>query len=312
MTLEDLLSDEQIVDSYTVRIPIRAKVSGKQYRPINLNVYRNLHHYQLNTQKTQFYEEVKDLLRHLPVANRIWIHYTIFAPSNHRLDTMNVGSILDKYFCDVLVTEGKIPDDNVEHVVFSSFSFGGVAKLDGHAIATINILKKENETMRVMLDEDDIQSALTAFVTETLKVPGATGVDLTTNQDGEIEAEVTFDEVTDTDTDTDKEEKPKKTSRRGRPKGSKNKPKEESADVAETSGDSGDRSSDDDADGRGESKETESPEKSSGTSKGNLFGDKENPSSDSESPDNEGDTEKVEEPKVSTMTKKNKSSIFDV
>lgn len=299
-----------------MRLPIYENVSKKNVKALNLNIYRNLHHHHLNTQKKNFHDEVKPLLRQLPKAEQIWIHYTIFAARNGRIDTMNVGSIVDKYFSDTMVEAGKIPDDNMEHIVLATFSFGGVCPMEGHAIATINILEKENAPMRVLLDEEDIQNALDAFV-KTLNLPGATGVDLSVNDDGDIEAEVLMGDV-----------KPK--NKGGRPRGSTNKrkaptPKPEATDAAETdsegSGDDTDSGGSDGAEESSEEGKETTPEpakdeakaetskdaKEGDSKKGNLFGDEDSPSSDS--------ADKAETPKENSAPRLKggkKSSIFDV
>lgn len=306
MILEDLLA-EKVVESYTVRLPSYVDVSKKLTKALNLNVYRNLHHYHLSTQKNNFADDVKPLLRDKPRAEKIWIHYTIFASRNGTLDTMNVGAIADKYFSDTMVEAGKIPDDSHQHVVLCTFSFGGVCPMDGHVIATVNILEKENEPMRVMLDEEDIQAALDAHV-KTLGLPGATGVSLNVTDDGDIEAEVLMGEM-----------KPK--NKGGRPRGSKTKttpekatPNEETADDSETdtegSGDGADSGSSDESEVETEAGEVETAkdETEGKTKRGNLFGDEDGQSSDStktsEAPAETSTASKVKAPK--------KSSIFDV
>lgn len=303
MIIEDLLG-ETVGDSYQVRIPTYVNVSRKNLKPCNLNVYRNLHHHHLNTQKKNFSDEVSPLLRDKPRAERIWIHYKIFAPRNGRLDTMNVGTVIDKYFSDTLVEAGKIPDDDYTHIVLSTFSFGGVVPLDGHAIATVNILKEESKPMRVMLDEEDIHQALDAYV-KTLNITGATGVEITVNDDGEIEAEVLMGDV-----------KPK--NKGGRPRGSKNKTRSkptskdegEDTNVDEDGDDTSEGSSDSDDSGGDQPQEDASEERedkpSFGSKSGNLFGDSDEKES-SDSPTNSEETQENTGPKVM----KRKSSIFD-
>lgn len=305
-------------DVHTVRLPTYMEVSKRLSKPLNLNLYRNLHHHHLNKQKQNFHDVVKPLLRHIPRAEKIWVHYTIFAPRNGRLDTMNVGSILDKYFMDTMVEAGKIPDDDYSHVVLNSFSFGGVCPMDGHAIATIHILERETP-MRVILDQEDIQTALDTYV-QTMGITGATGVELTVNDDGEVEAEVLIGEA---------KAAPKK-HRGGRPRGSKNKPKpttedsndevtEDADDDSEDGSDGtnlggGDASTDTTPAGEGESEEgeteqaktkTEEAPKSTtgGTKKGNLFADEDDQSSESAESDSSE--------KAALVVKTKKSSIFD-
>ena len=217
---------------YDVRLPTYVKVSSKTQKACNLNIYRNLHHHHLNNQKKNFDDEVRPLLNGVPVLDKIAIHYTIFSPKNGRLDTMNVGSIVDKYFSDTLVHSGVLADDHYGHILNVSFSFGGVRKMDGHAIATIYELvddcseEEDEEPMRILLDQDDIQAALEAYVAH-MGIAGATGVTIT----GDIEAEVQIGEPA---------EKPK--IKGGRPKASTNKPKppvEEETANAETNSDDG-------------------------------------------------------------------------
>ena len=311
MILEDLLRGHKVGDLYNVRIPIYVDVSKKTTKAVNLNIYRNLHHHHLNTQKKNFADEVKPLLRGKPRAQKVWIHYTIFAARNGRLDTMNVGSIADKYFSDTLVEAGMIEDDDYDHIILSTFSFGGVRPMDGHAIATVNILK-ESEPMRIMLDEDDIQNALNTYV-KTLGIPGSTGeVEITINGD-DLEAEVLMEGV-----------KPK--NKGGRPRGSKTtkptttikKPapeKEEDADATETRDNDSEGSSDDSDSGGSSEPETEAekpetkPTEAESKASKNLFGDSDEKAS-SDSPTN---TETEDPKKVGGQTvKTKKSSIFDV
>lgn len=151
----------------TIRLPTTVHVSKSTKKSLNLNIYRNLHHHHLNKQKINFHEEVKPLLRPLPHWDEIIIHYTIFAATNQRMDTMNVGSVLDKYFSDSLVESGKIPDDNYKHIRHVSFSFGGVSPRDGYAVATIYPVKTKKETqMRIIMEESEVVSALIQSMTQ--------------------------------------------------------------------------------------------------------------------------------------------------
>lgn len=215
--------------SHELRLPSYVNVSKKTTKACNLNVYRNLHHHHLNSQKKNFKDEVSKAVRALPRMDKIWIHYTVFAPTARTLDTMNVGSIVDKYFSDALTELGTIPDDNHKHIVYSSFSFGGISKLDGHVIATIYELEKEGDSdMRILLDQADIQTALNTYVS-SLNIPNAENATVELSvEDDEIIAEVLMGEA-----------KPK--NKGGRPKGSRNKtkpaPKEEVVEDAEESTD---------------------------------------------------------------------------
>lgn len=289
-----------------MRLPTFVNVSKKNTKAVNLNVYRNLHYHHLDTQKKNFADEVKPLLRDKPRAEKVWIHYEIFAPRNGRLDTMNVGSITDKYFSDTLVEAGKLPDDDYTHLVLSTFSFGGVVPMDGHAIATVNILNKEPENMRIILDQEDIQNALNAYV-KTLQFPNAEQAEVELSiEDDEIVAEVIMGEAK----PKNKGGRPRKTTTRKAPVNNT-----EDNDVDETAAD-GDEGSGSDADsGRDQSSEDTAEEGKDEAPKGskskNLFGD----SDDEESSDSPTTTEEpeAEAPKENggTKLKPKKSSIFD-
>ena len=297
-----------VVEAYDVRLPTSIHISKRVRKAVNLNVYRNLHFQSLGKQKSNFEDSVIPLLKGIPKMHKVWIHYTIYGANSGKLDTMNVGSILDKYFSDTLVKAGKLEDDNYNHIVLSTFSFGGVSSLDGYAIARIHVLQKEPKNMRVLLDQEDIQKALDDYL-KTLGIAGATGIELGFEH-GEVIAEVMMGDA-----------KPK--NRGGRPKGSRNKtkPKEtendddadtsddsDSDDTAEDTGsgtDSGSGESASESDSTGEAKPVAKTSKGGG--KGNLFGDEESQSSETNegSDDQEGEAEDVVKPKTK------KSSIFD-
>lgn len=293
-------------DVYKVRLPTNINVSKKVTKALNLNVYRNLHHYSLNTQKQNFHDQVKPLLKDIPKAEKIWIHYTVYAARNGRLDTMNVGSIVDKYFSDTLVEAKKIMDDHFDHVVLVSFSFGGVRSMDGHTIATIHILEEESP-MRILLDQNDIQTALDTYVT-TMGFSGASGVVLSVNDNGSIEAEVMMGEVVTTVTAT-KTTKPK----RGRPRKAKPEVTEEVVEDESTgtTGEGSSNSTDTGSTEQAESDPKEGETEPTKTKKGNLFGDEEKQSSESpETKTTEGSDEEKTPATKTVMAKK--SSIFDV
>lgn len=293
---------------FIFRLPMRIQSSKKKKTAINLNIYRNLHFRSLSAQKNNFHKMMESLLRELPTLGRIILHYDICPRTKVRLDVMNVGSIVDKYFSDSLVELGKIEDDNYDFINHVSFGFGGLAE-EEHVLVTITEIEPRKENpMRILLDESEIQTALEAFV-ETLGLTGVTGVQLDTNDAGEITAEVLMGEAT--------AEKPKTTrtptkNRGGRPAGSKNKvTKEDNDDVATTDEDSDAV----DSSGASESAKEEaedstdqtskSPAKPEGGKSKNLFGESHETSS-------EGDPDEEEEGgDQSTGTPVKKSSIFD-
>lgn len=285
---------------------------------LNLNVYRNLYYRALSAMKKNFDARAKDLIKdgEIPPLGKVWLHYEIHPNQKGRVDTMNVGSIVDKFFSDSLTGAGIIEDDDYTRVVFNSFSFGCVVK--GEAFVKVHITELEprkERAMRVLLDEEDIQAALEAYVSER-GISGATGVKLSA-EGGELTAEVLFGTTLAQTKTTDDEDQPPKPAknRGGRPAGSKNKPKEDSDDVGSSaSGGSGIY-----AEGNGD-KGGNTPKTFPEDDEDDLFDKgvgqpKENPSGGSQEESSKGingDDEDAEtETPSSGGVKKKASSIFD-
>jgi len=294
---------------------------------MNLNIYRNLHFRKLSYQKSAFHKKVHPLLRGLPKLGKVSLHYEIHPKSEGRLDTMNVGSIVDKYFSDTLVEAGVILDDDYKNVVFNSFSFGCVCPKDPHVLVTITETEPRKESnMRILLDQNEIQQALEAFV-QTMGLQGISGVDLTATADGTITAEIVMGMQPKAThpvyRETDSSGIVVRPKRGGRPLGSKNKPKEDSDDVGSTGEDRphsngtgtpepaeeevGHTETDDETD---EEDNGFGSEESNGKPSPNLFGDSDTESaSDTPEEDEEEAGDQTVVPAEETRVKK--ASIFD-
>ncbi len=176
---------------FEIKLPMRLKTSSKKQQALNLNVYRNLHHRSLHVQKKKFEKIATKLLAGLPPLGVITLHYAVCPKTKRRLDVMNVGTIVDKYFSDTLTELGIIEDDDYTHIPKVTVSFGGLCDKE-HVLVTITEIKRRLEKpMRVLLDFEDIQKALTNYVS-TLNLSNATGAKLEMLANGTFEAEVTF------------------------------------------------------------------------------------------------------------------------
>lgn len=314
---------------FKIKLPMRVKTSSKKKQALNLNVYRNLHHRSLHAQKTKFEKIAKKLLQGIPPLGVITLHYEVCPESKRRLDIMNVGSIVDKYFSDALTHEGIIEDDDYKHIPKVTFDFGGLHP-EEHVLVTITEIepRKENKPMRVLLDKFDVEKALTAYVS-SLNIPNASGAHLKI-EDGEITAEVMFKPIAEESyspvndiqpisvpidetisEETPAEEKPKRRKRRTK---AEMEAARETANVDETAATSPDLS--DGGDTQKPQSETAPvtdtetvTEQPKATPKGNLFGDKETPSSEDDS-SKEVTLDSAPEPVVTEEPKK-RGSIFD-
>jgi hypothetical protein len=281
---------------YQLKLPMRIRTSSRKVTALNLNVYRNLHYRSLTALKHKFHDLGKKLLRDakVPPLGRIRLRYQVFARTKREFDVANICSIVDKFFSDTLQDAGILVDDSWKFLDDVSFGFGGFTANE-HVLVTITEIEpRKGNAMRILLDEEEIQKALETFV-ETLGLIGVTGVDLSSDDDGNVTAEVLMGET---------KAKPR-TKRGGRQPGSKNKPKEpeESVDVSGEDSDAGDGTGDTESTEDEEPANKADPKVETGKyfSK-NLFGDEEIESSKSDSPE---ETEDAPSPKVK------KSSIFD-
>lgn len=173
---------------YLVSVPISVQVSKQKRFYLNLNQYRNAHHFTLSKAKIVFHDIVKKRLDHLPFMGKITLSYRLFVGTNQLIDTNNVCSIVDKFFSDTLVATGKIEDDNRHIVVGSEFLFGGIDKHDPRVEVTItpvtetpgtltNNQPKEN-TMKISLVQNEIEDAIRDQVRSKIAVKDDQRIDV--------------------------------------------------------------------------------------------------------------------------------------
>lgn len=110
-----------------IDLPISVKV-GKQNCSLNLNYYRNAHFQILNKMKIAFADQIKDQLSNLPVYKTINLQYILYPKTKRLCDVANICSIVDKFFCDALVSAKKLEDDNYTYLSKVSYEFGEVDK----------------------------------------------------------------------------------------------------------------------------------------------------------------------------------------
>ena len=94
---------------------------GNKKIMLNLNVYRNLH-YQINDKAKKIFKN-NLVLEHPELltikADKVIISYHIITYDNRKFDTMNIISVVDKYFLDALTGLGVIPDDDYSHAEYN-------------------------------------------------------------------------------------------------------------------------------------------------------------------------------------------------
>ena len=115
---------------WEVSVPIRVQVSRKKFWSLNLNQYRNTHHQTLSKAKIKFAAIVHPRLIHVPPLKRARFSYILYPGSAHEMDVANVCSIVDKFFSDVFVSAGKLPDDNIKFLPTVAYGFGHIDRLN--------------------------------------------------------------------------------------------------------------------------------------------------------------------------------------
>ena len=149
---------------WEVHLPLKVALSKNKHFMLNLNQYRNAHHMTLNNAKIKFAESVSPLICHIPKLNKCSFLYTYYAPSKREVDISNVCSVVDKFFSDVFVSEGKLEDDNFNYLDEVSYVFGGIDKENPRV--TVTITSKEEEPMKIVITATDLQQAIQAHISQ--------------------------------------------------------------------------------------------------------------------------------------------------
>ena len=100
--------------------PLFVEIPRKTMKPkkimLNLNVYRNLH-YQVNNQAKKIYTEMMKAQMDGYRFNKIQIEFCLYKGSKSKIDRANIYSIVEKFFCDALVNNGCLEDDNDDFII---------------------------------------------------------------------------------------------------------------------------------------------------------------------------------------------------
>jgi hypothetical protein len=91
-------------------IPRKTKTDKKV--SLNINWYRNVHYLTNNTVKKEYNGLMLEQLKRIRFNNEIDLSYQLYRKGKRILDSMNMYSIISKYFQDALVKHGCIKDDN--------------------------------------------------------------------------------------------------------------------------------------------------------------------------------------------------------
>jgi len=170
---------------WTINLPVSVPVSKRKRFPLNINHYRNAHHQVLAKAKRAFSEEVYPKLKHLPQLDAVKLTYTLFVGTGHRTDVSNVCAIVDKFFSDVLVTSGRIEDDNYNVVVSVDYRYGGIDKVDPRVEVTVEpvgtiheLTTSKEEEMQITIIQSEIETAIRNYIMSQITVREGQRIDI--------------------------------------------------------------------------------------------------------------------------------------
>lgn len=110
-------------------LPLEVYYTRNKKLRLNLNQYRNAHFFILNGAKRAYDNLVGyGVKKFKPIDSRVLISYSFFP--KRKSDVANFCCIQDKFFCDVLVLNGIILDDNCEIVKTLVYDFVDYDKKD--------------------------------------------------------------------------------------------------------------------------------------------------------------------------------------
>lgn len=181
----------------TLDIPIFLEMGKKKPTrfSLNLNFYRNAHFHTLNNLKILFGEVIQIKLKPLPKMIRVNLTYTLFFGSKRSVDLSNICSIVDKFFCDTLVDNGKLPDDNSDIISEINYRWGGIDKENPRIEVTLsNIEIEKEEPMKIICTQEDIKNALLDYLHKEIVLKHGQNVSFTFNYN-DIQAEVTVNKT---------------------------------------------------------------------------------------------------------------------
>tara|TARA_R110002049_G_scaffold250087_1_gene424412 strand:- start:348 stop:746 length:399 start_codon:yes stop_codon:yes gene_type:complete len=111
----------------TLSLPLFIANRSNKRRWLTMNNYRNWHYQVSNDIKRKFKSNISHKLD-FRFDGKIRIEYFYFAPDNRTRDLMNVISVVDKFFQDVMVENDCIISDDLSTVVEVNSCYMGVDK----------------------------------------------------------------------------------------------------------------------------------------------------------------------------------------
>lgn len=122
-----------MIDNVIISLPLVIVLPRKTKEPkvfaLNLNNFRNAHHFIMNNAKKIMKDIIEAIAKDVIFPDPPYIFsYTIYPASARKFDLGNVAPGVQKFTDDALVELGKIKDDNYKIIKEVHYYFGGVDK----------------------------------------------------------------------------------------------------------------------------------------------------------------------------------------
>lgn len=131
--------------SYTFSMPIywaeKFKTKPDKVHLVGMNFFRNAHHFTQNKLKQDLEQSLKESFNESfdTITSTYKVHYTLYY-KNPTCDGSNIIALIEKIFLDFAQNIGLVSNDNVKFHLGSSWSIGGIDKLNPRVEITITAL----------------------------------------------------------------------------------------------------------------------------------------------------------------------------
>jgi hypothetical protein len=163
----------------TVSLPIYIRLGKSQERfSLNLNVYRNAHFHTLNNAKARFEALCAGRINHIPVIAKADLTYRLFFGSRRAIDVSNICCIVDKFFCDTLVNQKKLIDDNMDSISNVAYRWGGIDLRNPRVEVTLSNIQtvEDLKPMQIILTQQEVEDAIRDAVLQQITLKEDQGI----------------------------------------------------------------------------------------------------------------------------------------
>ena len=112
-------------------VPMPTKKQPNKKFALNMNIYRNAYHHQLNQAKKIYKEIMAPQIEALPEFEKLdMVEFQLFPATARKCDVGNICCVHDKFFMDAVVEFGKLPDDNYEYVPSIHYNYQEIDRVN--------------------------------------------------------------------------------------------------------------------------------------------------------------------------------------